>query len=190
MGLLISLQDFAEDPKPAADLPIPVEEQPGYAEGFAAGQAVLLAEADRVDQAVAAALDDLAFHFAEARQAVLQNLVPLMEAIATQIVPQSVDPLFRRQVLDILTEAARRDSRQPVTLVLHPDQVAPLQAILDRTGHTDVAVCGDPDNALHMALIRQGEVETALDTASLADQLTKILTDYSTLTQQKKADHG
>lgn len=188
MGLLISLQDFA-DGNSDEHLTPPPETLPGYDAGYAAGEAASRGQQEAVDAALVQSLEDLSFGFAEARQVVLQSLTPLFSALADHVLPASVDPSLRMKLVEHLLSAAKEDVNQPCILEVHPAQVEPVNAILAKMGLTDVTVSARADQLEHGVMIKRGNVETTLDADTVIADLTAILRAFFDMNQEQ-VHHG
>lgn len=174
MTALLKLQDFASTNEgDRADEP--AESLPGYSAGFMAGQRAAENTAAQLDASLIQALDDLAFGFTEARQAVLQSLTPLFSAIIAHILPTTAEESAYAHLINHLQTAAVHDVGQPIRLTLNPHQVGPVQAILDAKDYPDFRCVADPSQTTNTVKVRMGEVETLLDIKALQDGISTNL---------------
>ena len=169
----------------AADLP-------GYDAGFADGERAALAEQKRIDAALVQSLSDLAFGFEEARQQVLTGIAPLFRTLVDQLLPRIVDESFHARLVETLMDLATERSRAPVRLIVHPDQVAAVSALLPSVTGLDIDLHQDPEVGAHGALISQGPSEALLDLDDLISDIRRTLSalfDQSDPSQEL-SNHG
>ena len=131
MALLLRLEDFETD-HAGQDGPDQhtLAALPGYDAGFAAGQVAALSDQKHVDAALVQTLSDMAFGFAEARQHTLAGMTPLFAALIDQLIPRVVEESFRARLLETLSDLAGKSIAGPTRLIVHPDQIDAVSAIL------------------------------------------------------------
>lgn len=165
---------------------------PGYDAGFAAGEQAARAAQHHIDAALVQSLSDLAFGFEEARQQVLQGISPLFLALVDQLLPRIVDESFHARLAETLMDLATERSRTPVRLIVHPDQVAAVAALLPSVSGLEFDLHQDPEVGQHGALISQGTSEALLDLDDLIEDIRRTLSalfDQSDPSQEL-SNHG
>jgi flagellar biosynthesis/type III secretory pathway protein FliH len=179
------LADEAPRPGPSADWLAGHAE--GLAQGIAEGVAQAEAEGAHLSRELAAALQDAAFSFAEARAQVLASLGPLVETIAARLLPalaaEAVGPWLRAEV----ERAARADAAQPVALQVHPSRLEAVRACLP-PGAAQRLVA-DPALGPHEARLAFPARESALDLDACLAAIREALAAL-TEPQDQKARHG
>lgn len=192
MALMLRLEDFDEPAAGAREAaPLP-QDLPGYEAGFEDGLQAARAEQNGIDAELVQTLNDMAFGFAEARQHLIHSLVPLFQALVDQLLPQVIDTTFRLHLIDALTALTRQRVSAPIRLIVHPDQVDAVAALLPSVSGLEVDLHHDAEVGPHGALISQGPVESLLEIDDLIQEIHRILsalTDPSE-PQQKDATHG
>ena len=187
MSILFSLEDFTAPDRAAA--PPPVEDLPGYAAGYAAAMAEVAARQTQLAQDTIQAISDITFGFAEARLHVMAGLEPLFRTLVETVLPATLPDNFKAHVVARLTAAARADIARPFDLALHPTQIAAVSNVLPPTLAALMTLSADPTLSPHAALIRQGELETALDHDALLEDITQALSALFDHISESKA-HG
>lgn len=174
MSQLMFLERFDNTVASPADETTP-EDLPGYAQGFAAGQAAAETRAARLDQAVVQALSDLSFGYVEAHQHIMASLTPLFQALAETVLPAVGDDILALQVLDQLQLAATTDAATPVRIAVPPDQKEGLEACLKEGLALPVEFFADPQIPAGQAIISAAHVETTLNADGLIKSIQGIL---------------
>ena len=176
MALLLRLEDFdAQNPAGHGQDAEALAALPGYDAGFAAGRAAALAERSNLDAALVQTLSDMAFGFAEARQHVLQSVTPLFRALVDQVLPSIVDDAFRARLLETLGTIAHSRVTGPVRLIVHPDQIDAVAALVPNVQGIEIDLRHDPEIGAHGALISHGTAESTLDLDDLVAQISDVL---------------
>lgn len=141
---LAFLEDFnsktSPEAKPAA---VPVEEQPGYAEGFAAGMAQVQSEQAMLSAQVVDSISDLTFGFAEAQTLILGRLAPLFEALSETVLPQLARDGMGLHLIEALTGVAQTAAGAPLAVAVPPDAVAAVEGALAGRFDNSLRVTGD-----------------------------------------------
>lgn len=150
MGELLNLQDFAkQEPAPeqadsTANLDL------AYANGFEAGKLAATAEQDEMNNALVNAVEARAFTYAEARRDVMQQILPLMQAIADKLVPELAQASLGPRLCDTLASMSDeviaagviiRANSQTIDAVrrgLQGSSVAHIECLVEDTLQSDV----------------------------------------------------
>lgn len=187
------LEDFAAaKPPPVEEAPPLPEELPGYDDGFAAGQASTAAAQSALAAEMVQSLSEMSFGLAEARQAVLGQLVPLFDLIAVRLLPEVVAASFGPHLAEVLKSAAEEDIASPCVLRVHPDQEAAASAAIDSAPALQITVRADPMMS-PLAAVLQGADSggTVLDLDALVTQITTALEALSpALAAEEESRHG
>jgi len=175
MGRHPLLESFDTTPDPARAAGPSEDWLAGHAAGLVEAKAAFAARQDVLSDDLAQSLADLVFSRAAARTHVLSGLRPLFQALVTQVLPALSRTGFAPHVLELLAEAAARDTSRPIQVALHPDQCAALAPLLQQMPADGVTLVSDPALGLHQARIATGAGETALDGDQLLNSATTAL---------------
>ena len=168
---------FEDFSSPEADTAEPVspEAMPGFAEGFAAGEAAAIARQNTISSEFVAQLDDMAFGFAEAQQALISALVPFFTELVETLLPETCEARFQAELVTAMTQAATHDLGQPITVHVNPTQLEGAKSLIAEQALAGFAIRPDPALSEHAALISVGGQETALDVDGQTAALIKTL---------------
>lgn len=174
MAQLLRLEDFESDDKrlPAAPQ---VEDLPGYEAGYAAGLATAQADQRSVDAELVQSLNDMAFGFVEAQNHVLQSTLPLFRGLIEQLIPSIIDQSFCVRLVETLQDLATKRAKAPVRLIVHPDKIDSVAALLPGVNGIEIDLHHDTEIGMHGALISQGHSEFILDLDELIAEIRRIL---------------
>ena len=174
MSQLMFLERFDDKPKSPSD-ETPVEELPGYAAGFAAGQSAAEDRSAALDEAMIVALSELSFGYNEALQHVMQSHGPLFEALSHAVLPAVSDDILALQVLSILKEAAQNDASASVTIAVPAGHGASLQSRLTDRVAMPIVFVEDHHIPHGQALVTCGDTATTLNVSGLIENIQGIL---------------
>ena len=188
MTVLLSLVDFhtASDEELAGNHD---EGLPGYGAGFAAGHAAARQEAASLETEFIKALDDIAFSYAEARRAVLQDLTPLFETIVERLCPLAAGDVFRAHALKALADAADADTDGPLCLYAHPEDTEALRGILNTGTVTHIDLIPDHTFPRHRLHIATAKAASTLDVTELLTSLETVLRSLVDINESER-EHG
>ncbi|RYH01556.1 hypothetical protein EU805_12895 [Salipiger sp. IMCC34102] len=146
MTVLTRLADFAAAERPSEPVPIPTEELPGYAEGYAAGLAeAQSAQDDRIAE-LTRALTALCRTEEEAHREVARKLKPVFDAICSQILPRTAPQALVADLADEFARISKGVANSEIVLRCAPDDREVLAPLLP------------PDIALRMRLVVDPEL--------------------------------
>lgn len=158
-------------PEPRVDSAVMAEPsadwREGHAAGLAEGQALAATEQAALSAEIAQTFADLAFSYVEARAQLMQGLKPLFGALIARVLPGLADPLLTAGVVDLLHQAAERDSSAPLELSVNPGRIDGLTGILPYAVGMPVILIADPDLGPDQAILRSRLAETALDVGAV-----------------------
>lgn len=120
------LECFEGNAEPAPEPAAPGDYDAGYAAGLAAARMEHEAQLADGTARIAQSLSDTHIGYAEASAAALEALTPLLQAIATAVVPACLGTTVREHVADLLSQTANTDLTESCVLLTNPDQLAML----------------------------------------------------------------
>lgn len=189
MGRLLILEPFDKPVEVTEVETISQDWHDGHAAGFAAGQAVLESHENRLREDIVQAILDLNFTYAEARTQVLASLAPLLNRVVSQVLPALSREMTLPHIVEMMMDAARRDSAAPMDVHVHPDVLPALQTVWPAAPGTVIRLAADPALAPGQALMRHQETETLLDLDGVLHRVRDI---FATLTAEttERPHHG
>jgi flagellar assembly protein FliH len=189
MGRLLILEPFDKPVEVTDDHTISQDWHDGHAAGFAAGQAVMERQQDRLREDVVQAVLDMNFTFAEARTQVLKSLAPLLDRVVSQLLPAMSRDVTVPRIVEMMLAAAQLDSRAPMAIHVHPTVLAGLHAAWPAGAATAVTLIPDPGLSPGQALMQHNETETLLDPEGVLLRVREI---FATLTAEttERPHHG
>lgn len=135
----------------------------GFDEGKASCEAMAAAAQLELSQALAAKLSDSIFTFAEARQAVMSEFAPIVEAIVGSLIPTlSIAGLAADISEMVLTNVDESVGHRPKILV-HPDIIEILDSALDPDLSDKIIVRPDDSVPIYSAWVSTEASETSLN---------------------------
>lgn len=192
MGHVLTLESFETkndgfglhfDAGPTADFAA------GRAEGYENGLQEAALRQDALSNELVQTIADMSFGYAEARLQLLRSLGPLFETIIERLIPETIATAFPAHIAAQLNAAAKVDTAAPLTLTVHPDQIAAVSKILPVSMDMALTIDSDPNLSPNAAWIASPHMETALDLDGLVVDLSSTL---STLFDEIKGhiSHG
>lgn len=171
MSIAHLLEDFGtrQDPGPASlsDEELESLRLEAFENGYKAGWEDAIksrdAEHAQVTGEFARNLQDLSFTYHEAHAQVMQALVPLLQDIVDTVLPETVRSTMGLRVVEQLTEMARDHGAQRIDIVTSPDDVATVQALLDRDFGFPVEAVSDDTLAEGQVFLRMAQEERQID---------------------------
>lgn len=169
--MALRLEDFGDLADPAPEPPPGPSPDwlAGFAEGREAGAADARARAEEEGAALSAALartlEDAAWTYAEAREAVLASLGPLLSTLLDRLLPGFAAEALVPRLVEMALAAARTDASRPVAIHVAPARAAALRLALASAG-AHATVESDPALGPDAARLGHGGRETSLDLAA------------------------
>lgn len=114
---LISFDDLGTNEETKAPSP---EYLKGFEDGAAAAQKIADQNNHDLSEKLISAVSDLNFSYSEAHSLFSNVLHPLFEAIANQIVPETLQASFGKHIVETLTQHAQTALGSKVALMMHP----------------------------------------------------------------------
>lgn len=189
MGDILHLQDFSA-PEPAPTQAISdAELEQAYADGVAAGRAAAEAERAMVDQSLASQLEAHAFTFAEARRDTFQQLEPLMQAIAAQLVPRLAKASLTARLAETLLAFAEDSVDAALTVRVHPDHKEAITQALVSHDMTHVTCSADPGLRQDALEFGNNRFEAVIDLEAMIAEFTAAVAGFSDQLQHEE-NHG
>lgn len=183
---------FLEDFTPEAHLDEPSEIAAAEAEetklvafeqGYSAGWEDAIAaqsENTRVaTQEFAKTISDISFTYHEAVAHVQKELIPVLDAILTQIVPQTLDASFIGLVIEKLNDIALERAEVPVLVTCSPYRRVLLEQTLSGIAGVKVRLMTDPAFAQDAVSLGFDESESHMDLSDIAEHLVREVEAYS-----------
>lgn len=175
------------------DAETPQQLHPEYSRGLDEGIALGRLQAEQahktLHEGLVSAIADNGFTFAEARQSVLLELEPLLQAITTQILPATQTIGLATLICETLQSAAEENlSIQPV-ITIHPDHVDGIYLAIGRFLDSKVTVVTDPSLSTHAAWLNLNGRNLAIDFESTLAAIQTVLLAFSEQTE-RTMNHG
>lgn len=131
---------------------------------------------------------DLGFTYAAAKSEILSGLEPLLKQISTALLPEIAKEGFAQYLLDQLRDIAQDAAHPTVLLSLNPDQVGPIQHILEHDLGFPFEISSDPLIQMNVARLEFQNREMEID---LSDCIANIEATITSLcSSNKKASYG
>lgn len=138
-----------------------------YDDGYAAGWEDALAARDddaaRLRDGVGQTLQTLGFSYHEARAHVLQSLRPLLEAMATQLLPRLAATAIGPMTADLVMTLAADSADQPITLRLHPATRSTVEGFLTPPPSLPLTVTEDATLTPGQVVLQAGPAGARVD---------------------------
>ena len=196
---LYAYEDFSTPVRPAssseggADLS---EDQrlEAYETGFKAGwddaNAAMTDGAAAIETAATQTLSDLSFTLAEAKAHTLAALRPLMEQLATNILPQIAQGSLAPLIVEKVLATAESSLETELTIRIAPEDRASLEAALE--GHTDLPLRLVDEATLMpgQANLDLGAIQHQIDLPALSAEIATAISDFYTLQPNLSEEHA
>lgn len=181
-----TLESF-EEPQPGT-----LYQNQAYDDGFAAGHALGLQEANEEQAHLAAqtvqAIADLNFTYGEAKAEITQSLGPLFAEITQRLLPHCIAAGFGTEIATMLQTRLQDHLDGGLALCVHPSQVEAVKAAIGNAA-TVTDVVADETLSPHAAWLRAGATASHLDLDQLCAEITTILAAIN-LTSERMKPHG
>lgn len=155
----------------------------GRAEAEAEHAASDARAAQDLAETVARSLQDLAFTWAGAQDLVVAQVGPVLRQMLAALLPQvavrALAPVVEAEVLPLLREAAA----DPLRVVLHPDDLAAVEAHLAPA--SGLVVQADPATPAGTARILRADTERVVDPAAAVARMLAAMDDLFTLNHER-----
>lgn len=146
-----------------------------YEQGYRAGwEDAANAHAEdqrRLRADLARSLQALGFTYQEARSHVLKSLAPLMQDMVSKLLPEMAREALAPTVLETLMPLAEQLADEPVTLVVHSDDRAAIEALLEQATGLPVTIVEEPTLGEGQAYLRLGGQEVHVDLARATTEI-------------------
>lgn len=189
MSQMLTLLDFST-PEPVKEQVVTANDRDeAYEKGFADGQSSASAGQAGVDAAFVAALEGFSFTYAEARNDILAQLKPLLQAISAQLVPEVVGASLQARLLETLQGLADDAISANVNLTVNPTRHEDIKSFLTEQDLEHVTVKPDASLPEGTAKISGRGSEFSIDIAQIATQFADAVSGFATQIEDI-ADHG
>jgi flagellar biosynthesis/type III secretory pathway protein FliH len=155
----------------------------GYAAGWDDATAAQSDEQTRLQAELARNLQGLSFTFQEARDHVLRALRPLVEAMATQLLPELARAALAPVIVDALMPLANDLADAPVTLHINPAAKAAVQVFVERAAGLPVTLIDEPALAEGQAILTLGPAEMRIDLAAATAEISAAVNAFFDLAE-------
>ncbi len=196
IGARLKLRDFeVEEPIEApfhSDEELTQARQKGYDEGYQAGledaaRSHAEGQAD-LREGIARSLEDMAFTYHEARQAMLKALEPLLFEILEKVLPEAARAALPAVIAETLMPHAVEATEIPALIHVHPEDEAAVQSALGVPAFPVRLLASETLNP-GQALIRLGTAEHLIDLSGAVTAIRAAVTGFHHL-QQEARHHG
>jgi flagellar assembly protein FliH len=150
----------------------------GYTAGWDDALRAQSEDREAISTALVRSIEDLGFSYHEARAQLLVSVVPVLDAVARQIVPAALHDSLVPRVMEVLNAELDEAARRPVELVVAPSRARLLTDLLPPPGVLDVTVVAAPDLDADQAFYRIGQSETELDLSALSASITDAMAAF------------
>lgn len=156
-----------------------------YETGFKAGwddaNAAQTQGTAALETAATQTLSDLSFTLAEAQSHTLAALKPLMEQLASNILPKMAQQSLAPLIVDKVIEAARSSMDTELTLRIAPEDRAAIENALE--GHTDLKLkmVDEATLAAGQAHLDLGAIQHQVDLPALTSEIDAAVADFYAL---------
>lgn len=161
----------------------------GFNEGIEAEKLRAQDEQRSLNSALVSAVSDAHFTFTEARQTVLAELAPLLNAITTHILPATQTLGLATTICEILTQAADAQLSTQPTIAIHPDQFDAVATALAEMLPSKVKIVPDPTLTSHAAWLNVNSHDSMIDFENTFAAVQTALRAYAD-PHERKINHG
>ncbi len=187
MAIALTLESFDDD---TGGVPQSHPEYTcGFNEGVKAEQARAEAEHQHLSAALINSVTDAHFTFTEARQTILAELTPLLNAITTHILPATQTLGLSSLICEILEQAAESQLSTQPTISVHPDQFDAVTSALAAVLPSKTTVLSDPSLSSHAAWLSVNNHDSMIDFENTFAAVQTALRAYSD-SHERKIKHG
>jgi flagellar assembly protein FliH len=181
-GVVVSTQQELEEAKIAS-----------YEQGYAAGwDDSIVAQGEdqnRIRADLARNLQTISFTFHEARSHVMRSVGPLLEAVATHLLPRLAREALAPVILDALMPIADEHANQPLTIVINPAARPALDSLLERTPSLPCKLREEPSLGEGQVYLVCGDTELRIDLDRATDEIIAALRGFLELNALERK-HG
>lgn len=187
MATALTLESFDHD---AGDAP---QSHPEYARGFDEGIKAEQARAQDAHTKLSASLvnsiTDAHFTFVEARQAILAELTPLLNAITKHILPATQTIALTSTICEILEQASESQLSTRPTIAVHPEQFDAVTTALETVLSSKIKILSDSSLSSHAAWLTVNGHDSMIDFENTLTAVQTALRAFSD-SHERKINHG
>lgn len=158
----------------------------GYAAGWDDAVGAQSDDAARLKAEVARSLLAMAFGFQEARAHLLKSLAPLISAMVGKLLPEVARVSLAPMVLDQLMPLAEAVADQPVIILLHPRARAHLESLLLQAPGLPVTLTEDRNLGEGQVYLKSPTTEMLIDLDRATADITAAIRGFFELTQKDR----
>lgn len=158
----------------------------GYSAGWEDAASAQSEDQTRVGSDLARNLQSLGFTYQEARMHVLRAIEPLLQQMATSVLPMLAREALAPMVLETLMPLAEEMADAPVTLVLNPSSRLAVETLLTRTTGLPITIVDEPSLGDGQAYLRLGASETRIDLDRATAEITAAVRGFFELPERER----
>jgi flagellar biosynthesis/type III secretory pathway protein FliH len=193
----LRLEEFYNLDAQSAALPEPVEDtqteeaklaayEQGYGAGWEDASAAIADDDTRLRAELANHLQSLSFTYHEARIHILSALEPLLVEMAQKLLPEIAQASIAPLVLETMMTLAETLADAPVTVLVHPQSKAMIEAFLTEANAPPFSLKEEPALSAGEVHLRLGDTETQVDLDTVMQTIRAALSDFFELSTKDK----
>lgn len=161
----------------------------GYSAGWEDAVAAHAGDQTRMRDDLARNFQSLAFTYHEAREHILQSIEPLLQEMASRVLPQLARASLGQFVLETMRPLVAEASNVPIVLVINPSARPAVEDLLTGDKAIPLQIEDEPTLGDGQAYVRFGRTETRIDLDRATASIEAALNDFFKLAL-KETDHG
>ena len=143
----------------------------GYTAGWDDAVTAKDKDTDRISATLASSLEDLNFTFQEAQSQLIESLDPMFKVLTSSVLTDTMAATFGHHIVDQMTEMAKFQTDQPMSIFVSPGEGAGVRALLPVAFATPVQVHEDESLAPGQAYLCVGSSEREVNSSALIESI-------------------
>ncbi|MGR3621173.1 ABC transporter ATP-binding protein [Pseudophaeobacter sp.] len=143
----------------------------GYSAGWDDAVTAKDKEATTISATLASSLEDLNFTYQEAQSQLIEALDPMFKVLTSAVLPDTMAATFGHHIVDQMTDMAKFQTDQPMSIFVAPGEAAAVRALLPEAFSTPVQVQEDENLSAGQAYLRVGSSEREINSSSLIETI-------------------
>lgn len=160
----------------------------GYDEGLEAGRAQLGLDQKALNSEIVSAFSDAIFTYTEARQAVLSELEPILQAIPRCLVPALTEAGLATTLIELVSNAVTSAASSKPTVRLHPEMHDVLTQSEFGLDFGLFKLIADPNVPKTAAWIKAEKLDKSVDFENVSAAISVALKNYTHSAQRKEVN--
>lgn len=160
----------------------------GYAAGWEDAVAATRDEVGRLDAELANNLQHLGFTYQQARQHILTSIRPVVQELATRLLPELSREALAPVVLDTLMPLIDDAADQPISLKLNPVARPAVERLLSQAAGLPLVIEEEATLGEGQVYLRLGEAEYRVDLGHAATEIIKAVHDFFDYSERDESD--